>query len=79
MASYELRLLDQSGKTQTIVQFSSATDEVAKFRIFSVSVDYSRFELWKGMEMIASGGRFIVARPFEGASYFAHEVEGRIS
>lgn len=61
MASYELRLLDLKGKTQKVLRFESLSEDAAKAHILSVIDVYDRYELWRGMEIVTSGGRFIVA------------------
>ena len=61
MERYDLRLLGETGESQRIYQLHCSNDERAKEAILSIADDYARFELWRGMECIARGGRFIVA------------------
>ena len=57
---YELRLLERDGRTIGVYAFNCSSDEKAKARIFTITDQlYDRFEIWKGMERIAEGGRFI--------------------
>jgi len=63
MASYELRLLDTKARTQKVFKFECASDASAAERILRVGDAYDRYELWRGMQMIDAGARFIIATP----------------
>ena len=56
---YEIRLLESDGRTVGVYAFSCSDDEKAKARIFHITEPYSQFEIWRGMECIAKGSRFI--------------------
>ena len=58
---YDLRLLGEAGETLRIYRLHCPSDERAKEAILSIREDYARYELWRGMECLARGGRFIVA------------------
>jgi hypothetical protein len=57
MSSYELRLLDAQGRTQAILKFESDSDMRAKARVKHIIERYYRFELWRGMSLVAGGFR----------------------
>jgi hypothetical protein len=59
-AEYELRLLDARGLQVQILKFRRSSDESARRFILGVRDDYDRYELWRGMQMIDSGGRLII-------------------
>jgi hypothetical protein len=69
MERYDLRLLGPGGETLRIYQLHCSCDEPAKKAILSIPDAYARYELWRGMECIASGGRFIVAGVSERTAY----------
>ena len=58
---YDLRLLEGAGETLRIYRLHCPCDERAKEAILSITDGYARYELWRGMECIARGGRFITA------------------
>jgi len=60
-ADYELRLLDQKGDTVRIYRAHHASIDDAKRMLLDIrNVDYSRFELWRGMSKLDEGPAFIV-------------------
>jgi len=58
---YELRLMEADGRTVGLYSFHSSDDEHARASIFAISEPYARYEIWRGMEKIAEGPRFICA------------------
>jgi hypothetical protein len=61
MSTYELCLLDHSGKTKLSYQLLCLNDERALAEVRSLSaIDYARFEIWKGMRLVNAGIRYAV-------------------
>lgn len=58
---YELRLLETGGRTIGLYSFDCRDDDHARASIFAISEPYARYEIWRGMEKIAEGSRFICA------------------
>jgi hypothetical protein len=58
---YELRLIEADGRTVGLYSFECRDDERARASIFAVSEPYARYEIWREMEKIAEGSRFICA------------------
>jgi hypothetical protein len=59
-AEYELRLLDARGRQIKALKFRRSGDDSARRYILSVRDDFDRYELWRGMHRIDSGGRLII-------------------
>lgn len=59
---YALRLVGDEGRTVDVLRFTRPCDQSAKEVILTVrEPPYARYELWRGMEMIAQGKRFVIA------------------
>ena len=57
---YELRLIADDGRTANLLRFTRKSDDAARQVILGVKDDYVRYELWRGMEKIAGGPRFVI-------------------
>jgi hypothetical protein len=60
LREYELRLIAGDGKPPNVLRFTRATDEAASQFVLTVKEPYERFELWRGMDKIADGPRFVI-------------------
>lgn len=58
---YELVLLNENGAAKVIYKTDCLNDEAAKRMILQIKTPYTRYEIWRDMEKIAEGGRFILA------------------
>lgn len=60
-AEYELRLLDRNGHTTRVFRSRQPSDNDARNVILRIrDVDYSRYELWRGMTKIDEGPAFVI-------------------
>lgn len=60
-AEYELRLLDRDGRIVRVFRSRQPGDDAARAIILSIrNVDYSRYELWRGMTKIDGGPAFVI-------------------
>ena len=57
---YELRLIGDDGHMVNVLAFRRGSDDAARQAILEVREPYARYELWRGMDKIADGGRFVV-------------------
>ena len=76
MYKYEIRLLDVAGRTVGMFEFYSRNDERARSGIFAIGdVAYDRYEIWRGMEKIDFGARFVL--PNSPSAPFADTMQGK--
>jgi hypothetical protein len=59
--TYELRLINEDGRTLSVLTLTHGSDDAAKQAIFEVREPYARYELWRGKEKINEGPRFVIA------------------
>jgi len=59
VCDYDLRLIGDDGRSN-VMRFARASDAAAREVILSVREPYARYELWRGMERIAEGPRFVI-------------------
>src|SRR3569833_1215622 len=59
LRDYDLRLIGDDGRSN-VMRFARASDAAANEVILSVREPYARYELWRGMEKIAEGPRFVI-------------------
>jgi len=57
---YELRLIGADAGSPNVLRFTRTTDEAANEFVLTIKEPYERFELWRGMEKIADGPRFVI-------------------
>lgn len=61
MPTYEMRLTNKRGKTTLVYNVECADDQQAREKILTLEdIHYVRYEIWRGMDLLAEGPQFIV-------------------